>query len=76
MSFPMDDIDAEELKAAEELRQVLIAEELLPSKHDDTHMMLRLLILYFDWYQQLVLAQLLSPAYEKIVIFLYDGADF
>lgn len=48
MSFPMDDIDAEELKAAEELRQVLIAEELLPSKHDDTHMMLRLLILYFD----------------------------
>lgn len=76
MSFPMDDIDAEELKAAEELRQVLIAEELLPSKHDDTHMMLRLLILYFDWYQQLVMAQLLSPAYEKIVIFLYDGADF
>ncbi|KAM5548792.1 phosphatidylinositol/phosphatidylcholine transfer protein SFH3-like [Rosa sericea] len=43
MSFPMDDIDAEELKSAEELRQALIAEELLPSKHDDTHMLLRFL---------------------------------
>lgn len=48
MSFPMDDIDAEELKQAEEFRQVLIAEDLLPSRHDDIHMMLRLLILTFD----------------------------
>ncbi|XP_050365376.1 phosphatidylinositol/phosphatidylcholine transfer protein SFH12-like isoform X2 [Argentina anserina] len=43
MSFPLDDIDAEELKSAEEFRQTLIAEDLLPSKHDDIHMILRFL---------------------------------
>ncbi|KAM2676198.1 hypothetical protein EV1_002887 [Malus domestica] len=44
MSFPIDDgIDAEELKAAQEFRQILVSEELLPSKHDDSHMLLRFL---------------------------------
>ncbi|KAI3708080.1 hypothetical protein L2E82_37118 [Cichorium intybus] len=39
-----DEHDAEDLKAVEALRQALIEEDMLPAKHDEYHMLLRLLI--------------------------------
>ena len=60
MSVDIEDVhDLEESQTVDALRQVLISEDSLPSRHDDYHMLLRSVIelplyIYFYWTMELL----------------------